>query len=105
MTLAMVDTTIYKDKEMVYITDEMRAYNIDDDNIFIKLKSGGRARFVHGEPLAMEEQEAKHWNGFIKYIEDNNLEPLSGEYNNNERLGFKLLCGMLFNYKKTYAAI
>jgi len=44
---------------MVYITDEMRAYNIDDENIFIKLKKGGRSRFVHGEPLILEEEEQK----------------------------------------------
>ena len=55
----LIDTTVYKDKEMVYITDEMRAYNIDDENIFIKLKKGGRSRFVHGEPLILEEEEQK----------------------------------------------
>lgn len=101
----VIDTTVYKNKEMVYLTDEMRAYNIDDENIFIKLKRGGRSRFVHGEPLVLEEDEAKQWKGFLKYIEENNLEPLPEKYTDKERLGFKFLTGLLFNYKATHTSI
>lgn len=90
---------------MVYITDEMRKYDITDDNIFIKLKSGGRARFVHAEPLKLEDHEVKLWDGFLKYIEDKKLAPLPEAYTNNERLGLKFLTGLMGNNKATYNSI
>ena len=90
---------------MVYITDEMRNYEATDEDIFIKLKSGGKARYVHGEPLKMEPHEVKLWNDFLRYIDDNNLEELPEEYTDHRRLGFKYLTGIVKDFPGTYKTI
>eukprot|EP00356_Strombidium_inclinatum_P017041 CAMPEP_0170482512 /NCGR_PEP_ID=MMETSP0208-20121228/2500_1 /TAXON_ID=197538 /ORGANISM="Strombidium inclinatum, Strain S3" /LENGTH=154 /DNA_ID=CAMNT_0010755359 /DNA_START=89 /DNA_END=556 /DNA_ORIENTATION=- len=81
-------------------------YKPNKRDSFIHTKSGDKfQRLVWGSPIELSKRESDYMADFLKYIEDNKLEPLPSEYTMDDRLAFRFMQGSYWDWKNSHAAI
>ena len=89
-----------------YLTEQVKNYEPNERDLFIKNeKVGDYQRLVWGAPLEMRERELENWKKLEDYISENNLDPLPEYYNDNQRIGFRILQGTGWKTDVAYTAI
>ena len=81
----------YANKKMEYRTDYHLNYQPADEDLYIYTDQYPPVKLYYGEPLKMSPGEEQFWQRFLKYIDDNGLEPLDESSNNHLRIGYGIL--------------
>ena len=84
------------------ITDVHRNYEPLPEEIFLTIPGGEYQRMIWAEPMELREKEEDHWDNFEDYIKQNKLEALPEFFTSETRMGFRLLQGAHWDYKKAY---